>query len=257
MSQFQPTLRVALFAIVVAVFGFMFPQDIPIEYYSLDLHSSGLQYLEITCASDFSGLMVVYLDRGRGFNDVDIIKWPIGPSEALLTYRFPLANRPLYRLRISTEQASGILYISNFKIINRIGQEIHNIKGGEFNTLHKMLRLVTTPNGTKISGIDKDMKYLCNVNFRNPIVPSGMNQRNFKKCLISWIYLSIMICISSLAVYVTFIKSEPLLLKIKYLIFLAFVSLLFSAVGNRGIIKNSINCYIFESSCFELTAPGL
>ena len=54
----------------------LLPQEVPLEYYPLNNPSSGLNYLEITCAANVQGETNVYLDNGRGFNELEKIRWP-------------------------------------------------------------------------------------------------------------------------------------------------------------------------------------
>jgi hypothetical protein len=125
-DPFQPTWRRGLLAMAVAVMGFLLPQGIPLEYYSLNHPSSGLNYLEITCAANVQGEAQVYLDTGRGFNELERIRWPISPSPSAYTYTFPLPDAPLLKLRLDPFiSGAGEFTITHFRIINRRGDEIH------------------------------------------------------------------------------------------------------------------------------------
>jgi len=62
-----------------------------------------------------------------------------------------------------------------------------------------------------------------------------MNERNFKRCIISWSYLALMIWILTLAVYFTLRPQGTVHSYASAFVFLAFLALLFSAVGNRGL----------------------
>ena len=250
MDHFQPTWRRALFATGVALLGFMLPQDIPLEYCSLNNPSSGLQYLEITCAANFTGLIVISLDSGKGFNDIEVIKWPVSPSETAYTYIFPLADKPLYRLRLSTLQASGALLIKNFRIINRRGQEIHRIVKEDFIPLNNTEEIVTALVGWNVVSIIPGQEHLSDIALRRPLFPEGMNERNMKRCIISWSYLSLMIWIFTLAVYFTLRPKETLHSYASAFLFLAFLALLFSAVGNRGLISNSIRYALITDAAY-------
>jgi len=68
-----------------------------------------------------------------------------------------------------------------------------------------------------------------------------MNGRNLRRCLLSWGYLALMLWIILFAAYLALRgRRENGREAAKACVFLAFVALLFSAVGNRGLIKNSI-----------------
>ena len=92
-ESLRPTRARVFIALAIAIAAFFLPQEIPLEYYPLNNPSSGLQYLEIRCASNFRGNTSIYLDTGKGFNELDKILWPIAPSEmassfvtSILTY---------------------------------------------------------------------------------------------------------------------------------------------------------------------------
>jgi hypothetical protein len=250
MDHFQPTWKRAMFVIGVAIICFMLPQDIPLEYCSLNNPSSGLQYLEITCAANFYGLIVISLDSGKGFNNFEAIKWTISPSDSAYTYIFPLADTPLYRLRLSTLQASGALSITNFRIINRRGQEIHRIVKEDFIGLNKTVEIVTTLVGWKVVSIIPGQEHLNDIAIRRPLVPEGMNERNLKRCIISWSYFALMIWILTLAVYFTLRPKGTVHSHASAFLFLAFLALLFSAVGNRGLISNSIRYALIADAAY-------
>src|SRR6266496_1502175 len=118
-DPFQPTPWRALLAIAIATAAYFIPQRIPLEYYPLNNPSSGLQYLEITCAANFTGETQFYLDFGRGFNELDKIRLPIGPSEMAFTYTFPLQDAPLVGLRLDPlMNGAGEFTLTNFRLIN-------------------------------------------------------------------------------------------------------------------------------------------
>ena len=94
-DPFQPSWLRAACVLVIATAAFFVPQEVPLEYYPLNNPSSGLQYLEITCAANTNGETAFYLDFGHGFNELDKIRLPIGPSEMAFTYTFPLLDAPL------------------------------------------------------------------------------------------------------------------------------------------------------------------
>jgi hypothetical protein len=72
------------------------------------------------------------------------------------------------------------------------------------------------------------------------LVADGMNERNLKRCLLSWGYLSLMIWILLLTVYFSLSLIPGRRGIIRSCAFMALVAILFSAVGNRGLIRNSI-----------------
>jgi hypothetical protein len=253
--MFSPTWPRAILAIAVALFGFLLPQKIPLEYYSLNNPSSGLQYLEITCAANTTDLVKVSLDTGRGFNDFETIQWPISPSDTAYTYTFPLPDAPIRRLRLAPfETKPGELTITNFRIINRRDQEVRRFTKDDFQRSYQIAAILSVGDGWKIiTNLNATSAY-SDIKLSRPLIAEGMNERNFMRCLLSWSYLSLMIWILLLAVHFALKigqsdihPPEPGRRRNVFpLLFLAFVAMLFSAVGNRGLIKNSIR-YAFYS----------
>jgi hypothetical protein len=240
-DPFQPTWCRGLLALVVAAIGFMLPQALPLEYRSLNNPSSGLNYLEITCAANVQGETNVYLDNGRGFNELEKIRWPIGPSASAYTYTFPLPDAPLRHLRLDPfVSGAGEFTITNFRIINRRGEEIHRFTKEDFQPTHQIDAIIPTNGGWKlVVGAQADDPHL-QVQLPRPIVPEGMNERNLKRCLLSSGYLALMLWILLLAVYFALRLHSNRRAIARAVIFLALIALLFSLVGNRGLIKHSI-----------------
>jgi hypothetical protein len=247
-DPFQPTWPRILLATAVAAIGFLLPQRIPLEYYSLNNPSSGLQYLEITCAANTTGLVEILLNTGRGFNDIETIQWPISPSDMAYTYTFPLADAPLIGLRlVPFEKSAGELTITNFRIINRREQEIHRFTQSDFRPSHQIAAVVPTADGWKVVTLPNATNPYSDIKLARPLIAEGMSIRNLERCLLSWSYLSLMIWILVLAVYFTLRCATGIRGALRACAFLALVAVLFSAVGNRGLIKNSIRFACFAA----------
>jgi len=241
-DPFQPTWCRVLLAVAVAAIGFLLPQEVPLEYYSLNNPSSGLNYLEITCAANVQGETDVYLDNGRDFNELEKIRWPIGPSTSAYTYTFPLPDAPLRHLRLDPfVNGAGEFTISSFRIINRRGEEIHRFAKEDFQPTHQIDAIIPTSDGWKLVVKAPADDPSSQVRLFRPIIPEGMNERNFKRCLLSWSYLALILWILLLAVYFSLRLHRDGRTTVRAVVFLAFVALLFSLVGNRGLIKNSIH----------------
>jgi hypothetical protein len=240
-DPFQPTWFRGLLAVVVAVIGFRLPQAVPLEYYSLNNPSSGLNYLEITCAANVPGETDVYLDNGRGFNELEKIRWPISPSTAVYTYTFPLPDAPLRHLRLDPfVSGAGEFMITNFRIINRRGEEMHRFTREDFQPTHQIDAIIPTGNGWKLVVKAPADDPNSQVQFSRPIIPEGMNERNLKRCLLSSGYLALMLWILLLAVYFALRLHRDGRMIARAVVFLAFIAVLFSLVGNRGLLKNSM-----------------
>jgi hypothetical protein len=240
-DPFQPTWCRGLLAVAVAAIGFLLPQAVPLEYYPLNNPSSGLNYLEITCAANVQGETNVYLDNGRGFNELEKIRWPIGPSQSAYTYTFPLPDAPLLNLRLDPfVSGAGEFTITNFRIINRRGEEIHRFTREDFQPSHQIDAISPTGDGWKLVVKALADDPYSQIKLSRSIVPEGMNGRNLQRCLLSCGYLALMLWILLLAVYCALRLHRDRRAIARAVVFLAFVALLFSLVGNRGLIKNSI-----------------
>ncbi len=237
---FRPSWLRVLFAAVVAVGAFFIPQEIPLEWYPLNNPSSGLQYLEITCASNVTGTTEIFLDTGRGFNELDKISWPIGPSEMAFTYTFPLADAPLFNIRLDPLIAGpGEFTITNFRLINRRNEEIRRFTPAKFFAAHNIAAITPLEKGWKIVTAKADDPNV-QVQLDRPSIAEGMSDRNLKRCLLSTSYLTLMLWIILLAVFFAFRRPEPWRHTLSSMGFLCLLSLFFSFVGNRGLIRNSI-----------------
>jgi hypothetical protein len=240
-DPFQPTWSRALLAAGLAALGFALPQKVPLEYRPLNDPSQGLQYLEVTCAADSPGTVEILLDTGRGFNPVDAIRWPVAPSETAYTYTFPLADAPLAGLRlVPFKGGSGTLVIRGFRIIDRVGREIHRFSGSDFRPTHQIAAVSPVAGGWEIATLPDATEPYSDVRLGRPLVAEGMGLRNLQRCLLSWSYLSLMIWILLLAVYAALRCASGFRGALRACAFLALAALLFAAVGNRGLIRNSI-----------------
>jgi len=237
---FQPSWGRAAMAVIFAFVAYLVPQKIPLEYYPLNNPSSGLQYLEITCASNVNGEAQFYLDFGRGMNELEKIRLPIGPSEMAFTYTFPLQDAPLVGLRLDPFMGgAGELTITSFRIINRREEELCRFTKDSMVGLHEVAEVVPLDKGWKLVMKPGASDPYAFVQLARPLVPEGMNERNLKRCVLSTGYLAMMLCILLLAVYFALRLFTSWRGIVRACVFLAFISLLFAVAGNRGLIKNS------------------
>ncbi len=238
---FRPTWRRGLLAAVLAAGAFLLPQQIPLEYYSLNNPSAGLNYLEITCAANVQGEAQVYLDTGRGFNELEKIRLPIGPSQSPYTYTFPLPDAPLSGLRLDPFiSGAGEFTIAGFRIINRRGDQIQRFTRDDFALSRQIDAIVPAGNGWKLVVTGKAAAPYAQIKLARPIIPEGMNERNFKRCLLSSGYLALMLWIFLLAAYFALRMHRKARAIARVCAFLAMIALFFSLAGNRGLIKNSL-----------------
>jgi hypothetical protein len=248
MDTFEPTWRRLTLAVGLAAIGFIVPQGVPLIYYPLNNPSEGLQYLEVTCSSSENGEVQVILDTGRGFDELDSIRWPVSPGDEDCTYTFPLPDAPLFGLRVMPLRSPGELMISKIQIINRRRDVIYRLYQGDFRPDHQIRAIVSSKSGWKIVATPNSTDPYVTAGFRHPIVPLGMNARNLERCLLSWSYLTLMLWILLLACYFSLRRHQNGRVTLQTCAFLAVIALLFSLVGNRGLVKESIRCGVLASS---------
>ena len=243
---FRPSVGRAWLTAVFAVAAFFIPQKIPLEWYPLNNPSSGLRYLEITCAANATGNVRIYLQGIRGNNDLDAIGWPIGPSEMAYTYTFPLPDMPLNGLRVYPLDQPGELRITNFRLLNRRGEELRRFICGSFTT-NAGVEIMPTKEGWRMTEFRRSGVWeWASIDFGHYTAAEGMNTRNLQRCLLSTSYLALMLWILLLAVFFAFRRPEPWRKTIASMAFLALLGVLFSFVGNRGLIRNSVRYSLVE-----------
>lgn len=236
---FRPTIWRCVVAAVVAIGAFFISQEIPLEWYPLNNPSSGLRYLEIKCAANTTGNVQIFLNNGRGINELDKISFPIGPSEMTFTYTFPLVDAPLREIRLDALDKPGELLVEGMRLINRRGEELRRFTIDDFGAKYGLSAIEPTQHGWKMVVSDPHGGR-AHIDFSHFSAPEGMNERNFKRCLLSTSYLAMMLWIILLAVFFAFRVPEPWRKTVRSMAFLAWLGIVFAFVGNRGLIRNSI-----------------
>ncbi len=237
-DHFSPSWKRLLFVALLAFGAFFIPQKIALDWYPLNEPGNDIHYLEATLRTNTTGTIRILYDCGFGFIEPYSITIPVASSDMAFTYIFPLPDAPIRKLFIDPPDAPGELEFTRFRIINRREEEVRNFSPDEFK-ISPGLQLQPTPHGWKLvantstssdAGADIDFK---------PIRPIGMNARNFKRCLLSWSYLSFMLWLIVLAIYLIFLNHLRGKDILRSTAFLLLVCALMSVVGNRGLIKNS------------------
>lgn len=251
---FAPTWGRAAFGLGLAAAAFFLPQEIPLEYYPLNEPGDDILYWEISFAStDFTGNTFLRYDVGNGFYNPYVIQIPISPTDRTYTYTFPLLDAPIVALRIDPADKPGEIRIRQMRIIDRRGTEIRRFTGADMMPAAEIDLLFPLEEGWKIKTTDKAHLSYLRVHLGAPLVATGLNHRNLLRSLYSWSYLALMLWIILLAVYFTFLRHRDWWTLLKSTAFLALLALAFSAVGNRGLIRNSWAYSRFEA---PIIAPG-
>ena len=123
-DAFRPSIPRAAFAFIIAAAAFFIPQEVPLEWYPLNNPGTDINYLEISCSSDKDGWVQIFYDATRGMNELNSIRFPIGPSEQSFTYTFPLPDLPITELRLDPPSDGAKLFVRQMRIINRRNEEI-------------------------------------------------------------------------------------------------------------------------------------
>ena len=237
---FQPTWARIIFALALAIAGFLLPQEVPLEWYPLNKPGEDINYLEITCASDKNGEVHIFYDTGKGSNELDSIRWPISPTTQTYTYTFPLPDAPLNDLSLAPVANGGALTIRQMRIIDRRGTEMRRFTREMFSPIGNIAAITPLPDGWKIVSESNASTPGVHIKMDAPILATGINHRNFLRCLYSSSYLTLMLWILLLAVLFTFYRPHSWPDAGVHLGFMAALALMFSLVGNRGLIKNSV-----------------
>lgn len=239
-SAFKPTWRRGLFALGLAAGAFLLPQEVPLVWYPLNNPGQDILYLEISCAADKTGDVQIFYNTTGGINQLESIYFPISPTAQTYTYTFPLPDAPLTELRLDPVAAGGALTVRQLRIIDRRGTEIQRFTKDSIVPLHQIAGVTPLAEGWKIISEPDSNDPFARIQLNTPLIAKGINHRNFLRCLYSWSYLSLMLWILLLAVLFVFYRPRGWRDGFLHLAFMAAIALMFSAVGNRGLLKNSV-----------------
>lgn len=251
---FKPTLGRLLFAAALAIAGFWLPQEIPLEWYPLNNPGQDILYLEIACAADKTGEVQIFYDATKGMNEHESIRWPISPTTQTYTYTFPLPDAPITELRLDPVAEGGALTVRQLRIIDRRGTEVRRFTKDDIVPLQQIAGITPIAEGWKIISEPSANDPYARIQLDAPILAKGINHRNFLRCLYSGSYLALMLWILLLAVLFVFYRPRGWRELLAHLGFMAALALMFSAVGNRGLIKNSVRYARFVP---PVVAPGV
>lgn len=236
---FRPTRGRLWFAAALAISAFFIPQGVPLVWYPLNEPGNDILYLEITCASDQDGDVQIFYNLTQGINPLDSIFFPISPSKQTYTYTFPLPDAPITELRVGSVNNGGTLIIRRMRILDRRSKEMRRFTADMFRPLHEIESITPVADGWQIKSSPSASDPQTRIEMFSPIIAKDINYRNILRCLLSWSYLGMMLWILLMAVLFTFYRPCSWRDLGKHLGFYAVLALLFSMVGNRGLIRNS------------------
>lgn len=239
---FRPTRGRVFFACMLAMVLFFLPQEIPLEWCSLDEPGNDINILEISCSSDRAGeVQILYDLAGHGHRPNDTIRFLIAPTTYTYTYAFPLPDAPIVALRIAPPAKGGTLTIRQMRITNRRSEEIRRFTRDMFRGETEIEALSPTHDGWKLTSTSGASNPMARIELFSPIIPMGKDHRNMLRCLLSTGYLAMMLWILLLAVLFTFYRPTGRSDLFSRLGFMALLGLVFAFVGNRQLIRNSIH----------------
>jgi hypothetical protein len=127
--------------------------------------------------------------------------------------------------------------LERVRLIDRAGRELHAVVPGDYAPADgagfvvdgEVVRLAS---GTQPAAVGLRLPH--------PLVPEGMNGRNFQRCFRSWGYLTGMLAL--ILGCVAWLAGRRLTWRqgLRLAAFILLLSALFSAVAQRGLLKNSI-----------------
>jgi len=227
-------------ALLLSIAAFFVPQRIPLEWYPLNEPGTDIHYLEIKCASNADGWVTLWYDITHGWSDIDQIRFPISPTEQTYTYTFPLPDAPMIGLRLDSVAKGGALTVHHMRIINRRGEEVRTFPIESLNAEQGIAKIQSLPPGWVITSTPDASTATALVEPFPMISPKGKDGRNLHRCLLSTGYLAGMLVILMLAVTSAFWRPTDWRDFVGHVVLLALIAVPFSAVGNRGLIRNSI-----------------
>ena len=253
-SIFQPTWGRFSFAALLALLGFLLPQEIPLEWYPLNNPGTDINYLEISCAANVTGEVLIAYDLARhGHRPIDTIRWPISPTTQTYTYTFPLPDAPIVEMRVLPPKG-GELTIRQMRIINRRNEEIRRFTYDLFRAERDIAAITPLPEGWKLIATPAGAAPSTRIELFSPIIPVDKDHRNLLRCLLSTGYLTLMLWILLLAVLFVFYRPSGWRDLTVHLVFMAALAAMFALVGNRGLIRNSIH---YARYVAPVIPPGL
>jgi hypothetical protein len=235
----RPSWRQLLVASVIATGAFFLPQEAPLEWYPLNDPSPGTVQLEITCGTNVDGAMQIFYTNGRTLHTIDV---PMAKSAATYTYVFPLPDAPLTALRLDPFFAGpGEFTVDRLRLIERHGTAVLTFPLATVKPSPGVTSIQPAgEEGWKLTAVAGAIHPHVTLNLPHPVVPSGMNSRNLQRCLLSTGYLAGMLWLILLIVLTILHRQEGARALLPPALFLAILALLFGVVGNRGLIRESI-----------------
>jgi hypothetical protein len=250
---FSPSRGRIVFSAVLAAVGFLLPQELPLEWYPLNDPSPGTVQIEITCASSVDGTTQIFYNNGPALQTIDI---PMAKTAATYTYVFPLPDAPLTALRIDPFfHGPGEFTVARMRLIERHGTELVTFPISSVTPNNWIKSVEPVGTGWKVTAAADSADPYFLLTLPKPVIPAGMNTRNLQRCLLSTGYLAGMLWLILLIVLTIFHREPPMRRLIRPAAFLALLALMFAIVGNRGLIRASVQSARLASQLAQPATP--
>jgi hypothetical protein len=218
---------------------FYLDQDYQLGYYPLNDPSDGFQYIQIVCKTNYDVKLQIILKSGSFYINNKEIIFDIKNSNELYIYTFPLFDSPLSGLKFEINNLAK-LDIQKLSILDRGKNEVFNIiNNGKINN-----GKVISASFNNLDWHRKGDKFISILSFKKITIPVDMNIRNMQRCIISVLYLSLIIYI----IQVYLINGKKIIFIYNNIYNKIILSILISIICNRGLLHNS--CYYFIHSLY-------
>lgn len=239
-------LAAALAALAVAG-AFLLPQDFPLEWAPLNAKPSDTLFIEATLRADRPGDLQVYYNATDGIFERNSFRIPLAPAtDVSTTYIVPLPDAPILEFRLDPIGGGAIVTVQHLRVVDRRGEEKIRFTPDMFTPLQGIASITPVADGWKITSEAGAEDPFLRVELPYPVLAYDLNHRNLLRCLRSTGYLAGMLLLLLLALHFAFERPKTWRKFGTGLAYLVLLAVLFSAVGNRGLIRNSLRYARFE-----------
>lgn len=190
--------------------------------------------------------LIVMPDHG-GAIPPQAITIPLGYDDRDHTYTVPLPDVPLVGLQFFPIDFPGRLYVTQCRLMERREGELHEVAQGRWRSMQDA---AGRPSKIAVGGWTLDRSNPpVRLDTAQPVLPRGMAGRNVKLAVMSWVYLTGMLWLLGLALWLT--VGRPAKSKQEgygMVILLLAAAMAMSLVANRTVIRNAVDSALMANS---------
>jgi len=190
--------------------------------------------------------LVLMPDHG-GATSPQAITIPLGYDDRDHTYTVPLPDAPLVGLRIFPIDFPGRLYVTQCRLMERREGELHEVAQGRWRSMQDA---AGRPSKIAVGGWTLDRSDPpVRLDTAQPVLPRGMVGRNVKLAAMSWVYLTGMLWLLGVALWLA--VGRPAKSKQEgygMVILLLAAAMAVSLVANRTVIRNAVDSALMTKS---------